>query len=113
MRCTFEGFYRICLLINLAFGKWRYFIFSLPLSLCKLMVLGPCNLCSKCSDVARLRRKQAMPATKLSVPATNFIQRLVRLVNKRKLKKSTHKSGSKITLYLSFEVFATMHRKSV
>ena len=36
-----EGFYHICFLIDLAFGKWQYFIFSLPLSLCKLMVLGP------------------------------------------------------------------------
>ena len=45
-----EGFYHICLLINLAFGKWQYFIFSLPLSLFKLMVLGPCNLCSKWSS---------------------------------------------------------------
>ena len=44
-----EGFYYICFLIDLAFGKWQYFIFSLPLSLCKLMVLGPCNLCSKWS----------------------------------------------------------------
>jgi hypothetical protein len=45
----FEGFYQICFLIDSAFGKWQYFIFSLPLSLCKLMVLGPCNLCSKWS----------------------------------------------------------------
>ena len=27
------------------------------------------------SDVARLGRKQAMPATKLSVSATNFVQK--------------------------------------
>ena len=38
----FEGFYQILS----AFRKWQYFICSMPLSLCKLMVLGPCNLCS-------------------------------------------------------------------
>ena len=32
-----EKFYHICFLIDLAFGKWQYFIFSLPLSLYKLM----------------------------------------------------------------------------
>ena len=46
----FEGFYQICFLIDSAFDKWQYFIFSLPLSLCKLMVLGPCNLCSNWSS---------------------------------------------------------------
>ena len=46
----FEGIYQICFLIDSAFGKWQYFICSLPLSLCKLMVLGPCNLCSNWSS---------------------------------------------------------------
>ena len=45
-----ERFYHICFLIDLAFGKWQYFIWSLPLSLCKLMVLGPCSLCLKWSS---------------------------------------------------------------
>ena len=45
-----EGFYRICFLIDSGFGKWQYFIYLLPLSMCKLMVLGPCNLCSNWSS---------------------------------------------------------------
>ena len=28
----FEGIYQICFLIDSAFGKWQYFICSLPLS---------------------------------------------------------------------------------
>ena len=53
------------------------------------------------SDVARLRRKQATPATKFSLPATNFIH-----------KNSTLKIGSENNLLLS-KFYAKMHGKSV